>query len=1284
MKKVLNLFSSRRVIAVLTTFVLLLSALQLGLNSIANTYKTLIYSDGTTVGWYNSDYNIVSSGVLGVSPDNMCVSVKVLNPQSGTASITFNTNKYDITANGLTPDEVMSISVWLYNPAGNGQMEFRYTNYTGTSTSVDLETYTVHLVDTNTGISTTVAPPTATGFVTVPDGFKGYIVYDMEVSENRTNLANAAYKAMRIWYRSEKTAKNKCWYYDNISYTNKKASDLVEEILAHVPAPTPNYSGNVVLPNQEISFTTESESVEIYYTTDGSTPDINSTKFDPENPLVITEDTTVKAISHRAGRFSEVVTLDYKLYVPSKFKNAVLQDGSSIGWFNDDYVKITTNFAGVSPDNSAVEVEHIKYGANLLYAQLKAKKVSDFGIDAKDISALSAWVYNPKGNGTIKCKISNRSGSTYDLMPGCEYYLVDAVTATYKKLAEVNQSFVDIPDGFCGYLIYDVKSSVNWEEFVKDGYSNLYINYYRVPQDTRWYYDNVSVSTESPEFLAYRLADACVAAPTVDSFTTYVKVGEKVNLIAPECDIYYTTDGSVPTTASTKFDSANPIIIGGDTVIKAIAVKDGVSSTVAVFEYETIDPNAPNTDYVNDGSKIENFSGTDKFELTVVDNVSPNGAAYNAFGTGSSGVGNLEFKFDSISDSLVMAKDAFTMWVKVPSNKKITITSAFNKSYDSFEGTIVTYDTENGEIAKFENAAELELDGFEGYVMLLLDDTAKIGGIKWYEYVKEYGMKSLVLNINNKDFKNTDIAFDSMGFVTDYDKHIEELDPESIRPDAPYAEYDSCTLVDGTDIMLYSSSNSEIFYTLDGSVPTPSSTKFTTYNIQGIGEMSTIELTKDTTIRAIAVEDGVLSGVYTVSYTFEEKYTGPNAVLLNDCSGEGDNVTGWISSNFTYDTVEGETPSGSAYKFTRAEGNKQKFNSGINLKFNPNAEKIQQIKGLSIYVKIDESEEDMTAYFRFGDGNGARGQFYAIGNDGQVKVSKDSVRLRDGFEGTLLFFFDEKESMGVNYSSYVLDWPSYVRDIGITNFTFFVNNFREDMEYLMLDELTAYYDVEQTMKDFDIEGLLADYGIATYENANMMVSNDCSGFKKNGGLVGFTDLLKIEASTASKDDRNIAVTFGKGESFIEFSNCCKDENQVIADGLAFWVQLPSDVQNTDVNIQLNENYEEIFGYSESTYHYQIDVDGVITRVEGKISLPSGFRGWIVIPKLNMLCDAEASPTLVNAMIDFDKIVSSKLIFANNENVLDSKTVYIDDICWYSDFAKLVQSRAFRWAGQVFE
>ncbi len=522
-----------------------------------------------------------------------------------------------------------------------------------------------------------------------------------------------------------------------------------------------------------------------------------------------------------------------------------------------------------------------------------------------------------------------------------------------------------------------------------------------------------------------------------------------------------------------------------------------------------------------------------------------------------------------------------------------------------------------------------------------------------------------------------------MGFVTDYDKHIAELDPESIRPDAPYSEYDSCTLVAGTDIMLYSSSNSEIFYTLDGSVPTPSSTKFTTYNIPGIGEMSTIELTADMVVRAIAVENGVSSGVLTVSYIYEEKYTGPNAVVVNDCSGEGDNVTGWISSNFTYDTVEGETPSGTAYKFTRAADNKKKFNSGINLKFDPDVEKIQQIKGLSIYVKVDKSEDDMTAYFRFGDGNGARGQFYLIGNDGQVKASKDHVYLRDGFEGTILFFFDPIESMGVNYSSYVLDWPSYVRDIGITSFTFFVNNFREDMDSLVLDELTAYYDVEQTMKDFNIEGLLADYGISTYENANMMVSNDCSGHKKNSGLSDFTDTLKIEASDVSKDNRNIAVTFSKGESFIEFPNDCKDNNDVIADGIAFWTELPKGVGNTEIKLELNENDAEIFSYAD-LYHYQIDVNGVISKVKGAISLPAGFRGWVIIPKFNMVCDEKLSSKVTDAMVNFEAVVSTKLIFTNKNNALNNKTVYIDDISWYSDFSKLVKSRAFKWAGQVFK
>lgn len=49
--------------------------------------------------------------------------------------------------------------------------------------------------------------------------------------------------------------------------------------------------------------------------------------------------------------------------------------------------------------------------------------------------------------------------------------------------------------------------------------------------------------------------------------------------------IYYTTDGSTPTTGSAAFDADAPVIVDCDLTIRAIAVKDGMSSTESSFVY---------------------------------------------------------------------------------------------------------------------------------------------------------------------------------------------------------------------------------------------------------------------------------------------------------------------------------------------------------------------------------------------------------------------------------------------------------------------------------------------------------------------------------------------------------------------------------------------------------------------------------------------------------------------------------------------------------------------------
>lgn len=79
-----------------------------------------------------------------------------------------------------------------------------------------------------------------------------------------------------------------------------------------------------------------------------------------------------------------------------------------------------------------------------------------------------------------------------------------------------------------------------------------------------------------------------VAAPTI-SGTTPFETSTTASISAESgAAIYYTTDGSTPTTASSQYSS--PIALNATTTIKAIAVKNGVSSEVSAKTFTKEEP----------------------------------------------------------------------------------------------------------------------------------------------------------------------------------------------------------------------------------------------------------------------------------------------------------------------------------------------------------------------------------------------------------------------------------------------------------------------------------------------------------------------------------------------------------------------------------------------------------------------------------------------------------------------------------------------------------------------
>lgn len=94
---------------------------------------------------------------------------------------------------------------------------------------------------------------------------------------------------------------------------------------------------------------------------------------------------------------------------------------------------------------------------------------------------------------------------------------------------------------------------------------------------------NSSVSAQKTITFALPSVEAPTFLPVGGSYNAAQNV--VVSCATAGATIYYTTDGTTPTTSSQTISSGGSISVGESMTLKAFAVKDGVSSTVSVAEY---------------------------------------------------------------------------------------------------------------------------------------------------------------------------------------------------------------------------------------------------------------------------------------------------------------------------------------------------------------------------------------------------------------------------------------------------------------------------------------------------------------------------------------------------------------------------------------------------------------------------------------------------------------------------------------------------------------------------
>ena len=320
-------------------------------------------------------------------------------------------------------------------------------------------------------------------------------------------------------------------------------------------------------------------------------------------------------------------------------------------------------------------------------------------------------------------------------------------------------------------------------------------------------------------------------------------------------EIYYTVsrDGTTPedpTISSSVFDTTQPIIINGATVIKAIAVKDGVKSGILTLTYNSREQLSAPTASIDSGAMVSR--GT-RLKLKAADRAS---IYYTMDGSDPSDQSNAsvisgsELILDGAAGSTVTVKACARKDGKSVS-EVVTFTYQISQSAGG-----VTADVPNGTLVSIGSKINLMTDVTDAEIRYTTDGSSPA----------DNGIKGTVVTVDGTSgssfmIKAVAVVDGDAGTVCTFTYKIKE------KPSAPTASPSGGTLTVATRVELNSSAE-KIYYTTDGVTPTEGSSLY----------KEPILINKTTNLKAIAVSaDGEVSEVAYFQYTAALKAEKPTA-----------------------------------------------------------------------------------------------------------------------------------------------------------------------------------------------------------------------------------------------------------------------------------------------------------------------------------------------------------------------------------------------------------------------
>ena len=438
-------------------------------------------------------------------------------------------------------------------------------------------------------------------------------------------------------------------------------------------------SSGEVVSGTKVLLVCETEGAVIYYTTDGSTPTEESTRY--EDGIVVSSAMTIQAVAVKSGyENSAVATFEYTIKKEEIKLTGIALDKDTLALGLSEIGTLQVNF---EPENAApAEVTWTSSDASI--ASVQADAADSAKAKVSGLKAGSCTVTATCGEFTASCEVTVKpedeqkqvsavkadpaagevlSGTKVSLTCETEgaqiYYTLDDTTPTkesslYQEAIAVNQAVtikaVAVKEGYkdskISTFVYTVKTTSPITGIALDKTSmelgleetgRLAATFQPSgvkPEEVQWRSDQPEIAevtadtgdaasarvtgkkegtctiTVSCGALAasckvtvrgIRRVSAIIAEPS-DAFA--VTPGTEVTL---HCDtagasIYYTMDGTVPTTAVTPYTGA--IMLDADTTLRAVGVKEGYEDSPCASFYYTVNdfvPDLPETEEPQEG-----------------------------------------------------------------------------------------------------------------------------------------------------------------------------------------------------------------------------------------------------------------------------------------------------------------------------------------------------------------------------------------------------------------------------------------------------------------------------------------------------------------------------------------------------------------------------------------------------------------------------------------------------------------------------------------------------------